>query len=67
MEAICFVSCLMIGFPPRYLCYYMLAGKKYLEDKKKYLENTKSKQIIHNRISEHQCLCHKDKTIKVFN
>lgn len=23
MEAICFVSCLMIGFPPRYQCYLL--------------------------------------------
>ena len=33
MEAICFVSCLMIGFPPRYLCY-MLAktlSEKYIK------------------------------------
>ena len=33
MEAICFVSCLMIGFPPRYQCY-LLRLKLFLSSEK---------------------------------
>ena len=60
MEAICFVSCLMIGFPPL-LSVQDVAPSKRLKNKNVQIISLlfKWKMI--------SCWCHQDKTIKVFN